>query len=98
MQSENENLTNDFNESSGVSGEKRVCSMNLTFDKSDFELNLDLGAKSPSRQDSQTAFGRISSNCYKIVNITIVNLTRKISTEHNYIKQTRKSFHRSLQS
>lgn len=46
MQNENENLTNDFNESSGVSDEKRVCSMNLTFDKSDFELNLDLGAKS----------------------------------------------------
>lgn len=42
--------------------------------------------------------GWISSNCYKIVNITIVNLARKISTEHNYIKQTRKSFHRSLQS
>lgn len=45
-----QNLTNDFNESSGCFGKKRVCSTNLTFDKSDFELDSDLGAK--SLQDS----------------------------------------------
>lgn len=57
MQNENENLTNDFNESSGLSGEKRVGSMNLAFDKSDFELNLDLGAKSLSSRFANSLRG-----------------------------------------